>query len=44
MLAHTLAALPLDLSALPIRRNVFYANGNLCADWDPKREVLLRMA
>ncbi len=25
-----------------IHKLVFHANGNLCADWDPEREVLLR--
>lgn len=25
-----------------IHKFVFHANGNLCADWDPEREVLLR--
>lgn len=27
-----------------IHKFVFHANGNLCADWDPEREVLLRTA
>jgi hypothetical protein len=27
-----------------VHKFVFHANGNLCADWDPEREVLLRTA